>query len=106
MRRFNELKSIINQVKSEGKLFTGSFPEYPLQYEWSHKNKKYNVYFWEQPKSKPKAILINFHALNAHTGLSGHLAADLAKDNILVGGYDYFNFGKSEGEERGNISSV
>lgn len=37
-----------------------------------------HAYCWEPTQSKPKAILINFNALNAHTGLSGAMAKSMA----------------------------
>lgn len=41
--------------------------------------------------------MIIFHGLNCHTGLSAHIAEEIAKIGIAVVGYDYRGFGKSEG---------
>lgn len=56
----------------------GQFPAYPIQYHWNYEGANHAVYFWE-PSAKPKAVLIDFHGLNGHTGLSGHMAEKLTK---------------------------
>lgn len=68
-------------VPKSGVHFQRTFPAYPIQYQWQHKNMKIHAYAWQPKKeqfTKPKALLINFNALNAHTGLSGKMAQVLA----------------------------
>ena len=67
----------IKRIRPSKISFDKQFPKYPIQYEWLNNNEKYAAYFWE-PKQKPKAVLINFHALNGHTGLSGRFAEIIA----------------------------
>ena len=87
------MKSIM-KVPRSNHMFEDIFPQYPIHYPWSHGDKLLAAYEWV-PKTKPKALLINFHALNAHTGLSGRMAKALAENGILTAGFDYPNFGKS-----------
>lgn len=105
-KRKDELRSILKIPRSKH-LFEDTFPEYPIQYPWSHGKNMLAAYEWV-PKSKPKALLINFHALNAHTGLSGRMASILAESGIITAGFDYPNFGKSILNEdlRGSITDV
>ena len=92
-RRKDEMRSIM-KIPRSNHLFEDTFPDYPIQYPWSHSSKMLAAYEWV-PKTKPKALLINFHALNAHTGLSGRMAKTLAESGIITAGFDYPNFGKS-----------
>lgn len=67
-----------------------------------------HAYRWEPDaaKTKTKALLVNFNALNAHTGLSGKMAQVLAQAGISMTGVDYPNFGKSHSPNPGHIESV
>jgi alpha-beta hydrolase superfamily lysophospholipase len=60
------------------------------------------TYLWE-PTAQPKAIVIFFHSLNGHIGMCGELARQLVGRGIIMAGYDFKNFGQSEGPNRGML---
>ncbi len=77
-----KIKDIMKAPRSNAH-FERQFPPYPIQYPWHYKDITLHAYRWEPPLNsaspiKPKAMLINFNALNAHTGLSGRMAQVLS----------------------------
>jgi acylglycerol lipase len=63
------------------------------------------TYRQDPPAGVPvRGLLILLHGLNSHMNHGGHLAHELAAGGILVVGFDYRGFGKSQGA-RGWIES-
>lgn len=65
-------------------------------------------YFSVEKNNNPKAIVVHFHGLNSHGGLSGYYASEILaicpETNFYS--FDQMNFGQSEGPCRGHISSL
>lgn len=68
----------IMKIEKSNLHFDKTFPEYPIQYTWEHNKMPIHAYCWEPTQQKSKALVINFNALNAHCGLSGAMAKNLA----------------------------
>lgn len=48
------------------------------------------MHFWEPPQGvKPRAVLVFLHSLNGHTSMCGEMAQDLARNGIIVAGFDF-----------------
>lgn len=103
--RDDELERIISLPKSNLQL-TKDIPFFPINEYWDYHGVKLMMHFWEPPENvKPRAVVVFFHSLNGHASMCGELAKELAKDGIVVAGYDFKNFGQSEGPHRGMLES-
>ena len=54
---------------------------------------------YRYPAEETKAVVIFFHTMAQHLGVTAHVAAHLAKNGFTVCGYDQRGHGRSEGEK-------
>ncbi len=88
----------------------GDFPiykkDYPHHGKWRYNGCLLHYYYYFNKVQPSKAILFYFSGLNDHGNSSAYFTMSLAeKCHIDIFTFDYQNFGRSEGEERGYISS-